>query len=158
MSKEVKVLTVTKLEQAEQTVIKLVQQEVFYREIQDLQENKPIKYNSKLIMLDPYLDSENLIRVGRLKHVNISEEAKHPLILPSRHWVTSLILRAEHTRLYHCGTEQLVTPVRRKYWILSGRREAPKITRSCLNCFRLRAKSTSVKMGNLPEERVTAFV
>lgn len=68
-----------------------------------------------------------------------------------------MILKAEHIRLHHCEPEQLLTSVRQKYWILSGRREARRVTRSCLNCFRLRPGSTQVKMDDLPEARVAGF-
>lgn len=58
----------------------------------------------------------------------------------------------------HCGPEQLLASVRQKYWIVSGRKEVRKITRSCLNCFCLRPKDTQVKMGDLPAERVKGYV
>lgn len=108
--------------------------------------------------MDPYLDKEGLLRVnGRLKHANISKDMKYPIIIPARNHITSLIFRAEHVKLHHCGIEQLLASVRQKYWPLSGRREARKTVRSCLNCFRLRAKGVEVKTGDLPASRVTAY-
>lgn len=63
-------------------------------------------------------------------------------------------MEAEHKRLYHCGPEQLLHSIRQRYWILSGRREARKVTRRCLTCYRSNPKSLEVKMGDLPTERV----
>lgn len=78
--------------------------------------------------------------------------------MPFKHFVTRLLLRNEHVKLNHCGPEQLLASVRQNYWILSGRKEARKITRSCLNCFRLRPKSAQVQMGDLPVARVTGYI
>lgn len=84
-----------------------------------MQINQPFKNNSELITLDPFLDSKGLICVGgRLSHARISEEAKHPIILPCKHRVTRLIFKAEHIRLHHCGPEQLLASIRQKYWVL----------------------------------------
>lgn len=152
-------LTVVELERAETTVIKLVQREIFSHEIQCLQADKPLKRNSKIIAFSAYLDSEGLLRVGgRLRHAKIQEEARHPILLPAKHRVTNLIFRAEHVKLHHCGIEQLLASIRQRYWPLSGRREARKVTRSCLDCFRLHTRDTRVKMGDLPESRVTGFM
>lgn len=110
-------------------------------------------------MLDPFLNNKGLICVGgRLRHARISEGAKHPMILPGKHRITRLIFKAEHIRLHHCGPEQLLTSIRHKYWILSGRREARRITRSCLNCFRLHPSGARVKMGDIPEARIAGFL
>lgn len=157
-SKHVGALAVEELERAEVIIIRAVQQEAFSQEIYCLKTNKPLKKNSKIIAFSAFLDSNGLLRVGgRLHHTKISEEAKHPIILPAKHKVTSLIFKAEHVKLHHCGVEQLLYAVRQRYWPLSGRREARKITRSCMNCFRLRTRDTQVKMGNLPASRVEGF-
>jgi len=152
------VLTVEELQRTELTILKLLQREVFPQELKHLQAGQPLKGSSKIIALNVYLDSEGLIRVGgRLRHARIQEEAKHPIILPARHRVTRLIIRAKHLKLHHCRTEQLLASVRQRYWSLSGRREASKVTRFCLDYFRLHARSTQVKMGDLPEARVAGF-
>lgn len=136
-----------------------MQKEVFAQELGCLQTNRPIKNNSKLRMLDPFLNNKGLICVrGRLRHARISEEAKHPMIFPGKHHVTRLIFKAKHVRLHHCGPEQLLTSIRQKYWILSGRREARRITRSCRNCFRLHPSGARVKMGDIPEAKIAGFL
>ncbi|XP_011858658.1 PREDICTED: uncharacterized protein LOC105556186 [Vollenhovia emeryi] len=154
-----KTLTVTELERAEITVIRMVQQEAFPQEILYLQAGKSLNASSKLRAFDVYLDSKGLIRVGgRLSQAKLQEAAKHPIMLPAKLRVTNLIFRDEHVKLLHCGTEQLLASIRQKYWPFSGRREARKVVRSCLVCFRLRAKGARVKMGDLPEARVTGFL
>lgn len=156
---KVGVLTVEEISQAENAVSSLVQKEAFSQELHCLQTGRSIKSDSALIALDPYLDARGLICVGeRLRHAKISQEAKHPIILPSKHYITGLILKDKHVNLHHCGPEQLLASIRQKYWILSDRREARKITRSGINCFRLQPKDTQVKMGDLPEVRVKGYV
>lgn len=150
---------VFELDQAEKTIIKLVQKEAFPQELACLQNNQAINRNSKLLALDPFLNKEDLICVGgRLRHAEMSERAKHPIVLPGKHRVTRLIFKAEHIRLLHCEAEQLLASVRQKYWVLSGRTEARRTTRSCLNCFRLHPAKIQVKMGDLPKSRVTGFL
>lgn len=153
------VLTVDEIEQAETAVARVVQGEAFPYELHCLQNGKPIKQNTITIALDPYIDDKGLIRVGgRLQQAALTQGTKHPVLLPSKHHVTRLLLEEEHKRLHHCGAEQLRTSVRQKYWILSGRREARKVTRSCVSCFRWKPISAQVKMGSLPAPRVTGYV
>jgi len=152
-------LTVRELEKAEQIIARVVQHESFHQEYRCLSKGHVLKKNSKLITLDPFLDEMGLIRVGgRLRHADLPEETKHPIVLPSKHHLTSLILREEHLRLHHCGVEQLLASSRRKYWKVSGRREARKITRSCLDCFKLNPSSIQVKMGDMPKEKVIGYL
>lgn len=87
-----------------------------------------------------------------------SIQAKHPVILSSKHFVTRLILKEKHINLHHCRSEQLLASIRQRYWIVSGRKKARKIMRSYLNCFRLRPKNAQVKMGDLSVARVTSYV
>lgn len=152
-------LTVLELEHAEKAIIRLLQMEAFPLELSCLQNHQQIKRNSKLVALDPFLNKDELICVGgRLRHAELPEKAKHPIVLPAKHRVTGLIFKAEHLRLLHCGSEQLLAAVRQKYWTLSGRREARKATRSCLNCFRLHPSRVQAKMGDLPKARITGFI
>ncbi|XP_011170390.1 uncharacterized protein LOC105203311 [Solenopsis invicta] len=99
-------LTVAELTKAEAAVVRVVQREVFAQEYRDLQKGQQVKINSQLAALDPFLDSKDLICVGgRLQHSKLTEETKHPIVLPSKHQVTRLICKDEHVRLHHCGAE-----------------------------------------------------
>ncbi|XP_029054284.1 uncharacterized protein LOC114881619 [Osmia bicornis bicornis] len=117
-----------------------------------LQRILPLK-GSKLAALSPFIDKDGLIRVGsRLSTANIPETEKHP------EKVTRIILEREHHRLLHFGPEQLLHSLRQRYWPLSGRREARKMTRGCLQCFRRTPRAPEVIMGDLPRDRVRGFV
>lgn len=151
-------LTVEDMDRAEKAIARMVQQERLKQEIRDLTHNKRVHRKSQLHSLDPILDSERLIRVGgRLRNATISEEQKHPIILPAKHFVTNLIMKNEHKRLHHCPPEQLLCSVRHRFWPLSGRREAHKVTRNCLQCYRFKPTFPEAKMGDLPAQRVSGF-
>jgi len=59
-----------------------------------------------------------------------SETAKFPLLLPpSKHWLTSLIIRSVHIQLFHAGTNATLTASRQKFWAPTAR-QCIKITAS----------------------------
>ncbi|XP_071648472.1 uncharacterized protein [Temnothorax longispinosus] len=64
-------------------------------------------------------------------------------------------MRKEHLRLHHCGPEQLLHSTHLKYWPLSGRREANKIRRSYIKCFRAKPRTPEgLLIGDLSGDRV----
>ncbi|XP_011858471.1 PREDICTED: uncharacterized protein LOC105556028 [Vollenhovia emeryi] len=151
-------LTVDELGEAEEIIARMVQQETFLQDYEDLIKDRILSSKSKLRALDPFMDKKGLIRVGgRLRHSSLSMEGRHPIILSARHYITSSIMREEHSRLHHCPPEQLLSVVRSRYWPLSGRREARKIVKNCLICFRLRPTTPEIKMGDLPGVRVIGY-
>ncbi|XP_046608819.1 uncharacterized protein LOC124299596 [Neodiprion virginianus] len=92
---------------------------------------------------------------------DIPKARKHPIILPSRHYITiikKLIIKKGHVRLQQCGSENLLCSLRSKYWILSGRREARKVKSSYFQCFRSKPKIPEVMMGDRPSERVHRYL
>ncbi|CAG2251788.1 unnamed protein product [Mytilus edulis] len=63
---------VTFMKESEKLIIKEVQQDTYYNEIDCLKQSKPLQKNSSLIALSPVLDSDGLLRVGgRLKNSDI---------------------------------------------------------------------------------------
>ncbi|KMQ85212.1 hypothetical protein RF55_16360 [Lasius niger] len=148
-------LTPDELDQADKNIVKMTQHEAFLFEKQVLEKKHQIPKNSNLTSLNPFLDNEGIIRVGgRLSRADIPEIQKHPTVLPAKHHITTIITKREHQRLHHCGPEQLLYSIRQKYWPLSGRREARKITRNCLRCFRNRPKTPEIIMSDLLSDRV----
>ncbi|XP_011884101.1 PREDICTED: uncharacterized protein LOC105571245 [Vollenhovia emeryi] len=147
-------LTVAELERAERSILRWVQQEAFSVEIRYLQEGRPFPRKSQLRALSAYIE-EGLIRVGgRLQHAEIKSEQKNPIVLPTKHHVTSIILRDRHERLLHCPPEQLLHDVRQRFWPISGRREVRKIIKKCVKCYRINPTTMEIKMGELPAERI----
>nr|XP_012151332.1 PREDICTED: uncharacterized protein LOC105663902 [Megachile rotundata] len=114
-------LTATELLKAEKVLVGIVQRSQFAIELESLLKNKPACSKGRLTSLNPFVDETGLIRVGgRLKHARIDYEQKHPMILPTSHPLTTLIVRHEHTRLLHAGSQRTLASLRNKFWILSG--------------------------------------
>ena len=140
----------------EMKMIKLVQSQSF-DEIGQLKTNHKIPSSSKLRNLDPFLDEEGLLRVGgRLKFGQLPYAFKHQIILPNSHHAVQLLLRHLHQSYHHVGKEQLLSIVRQKYWIVKARKAIQSIIRSCTKCQNVSAKPCTVKMSNLPPDRLEA--
>lgn len=66
------------------------------------------------------------------------------------------ILRDRHEKLLHCPPEHFCS-IRQRYWPISGRREARKITRKYIECYRFNPTMVEVKMGELPAAQVNGW-
>ena len=70
--------------------------------------------------------------------------------------MTRLIIREEHLRLKHAGTQATLYSVRERYWPIDGRNVTRQIIHKCVRCFRAKPRGVDYIMGNLPQERVTS--
>ena len=164
-------LTVQELEEAELAIIRYTQSQSFDQEIKSLgqvhcekkehghtrqqRSTNEIRKNSSLYRLDPLLNN-GLLRVGgRLSKADIPKESKHPIILPRKGHVTSLVIRHTHEQLGHAGRGHVLTKLREKYWIVGANSAVRQIISSCVTCRRHKAKPKEQKMADLPQDRVT---
>ncbi|XP_057339521.1 uncharacterized protein LOC130677020 [Microplitis mediator] len=149
-------LTPAEMNAARNTIIKLVQMVSFATEINCLRKGIPIRDGSKLIPLNPFLDPNGILRVGgRLAWSELPEGQRHPILLPSDHHITRTIIREEHVRLNHAGTQATLYSLRQVYWPLNSRNTTRKIIHKCLKCFRAKPKLADHVMGDLPSYRVS---
>lgn len=126
------------------------------KEIIELKEDRQLHKSSLLIPLHPYIDVDDLIRVGgREQNSNRAYSTQHPVILHGSHTVVRLIIRSEHLRLLHAGPTLLSCSLNRRFHILDGYKIIRSVTRACVTCRRVAARPQSQKMGQLPKERVT---
>ncbi|XP_011863524.1 PREDICTED: uncharacterized protein LOC105559655, partial [Vollenhovia emeryi] len=141
------------IDKAELRVIKLLQTSHFSDELKKLKDKHP--YRGKLSNLSPFIDQDGVLRVGgRLQSSNLTFSQKHPMLLPSRTYVTDQIIRETHERHYHTGIQNTLYILRRKYWLLDGKNQVRKIVRTCVRCLRFDSQTVEYKMGNLPSPRV----
>lgn len=73
------------IKDAEQFIIRIVQEEVFSDEIKSLKQGKEVNSNqsNKLYKLSPFVDDHDILRVGgRLTQATLHPHVKHPAILP----------------------------------------------------------------------------
>nr|CAD2209116.1 unnamed protein product [Meloidogyne enterolobii] len=98
---------------------------------------------------------------GRIEEADLRDNTKFPVFLPKESWLTKLIILDLHKTNKHCGTQTLLALIRRKYWILKGRKEVERVLFStkygCLTCrkFRLRPYNLQ-KFDTLPKYRVSS--
>nr|CAH7752205.1 unnamed protein product [Callosobruchus chinensis] len=99
------------------------QRECFSQEISDLLSKNKISKKSKLLMLNPFLDENNVLRVGgRLENSMYSYDKKHPIILSSKHHLSKLIFEREHLKFYHIELQ-----LRKKWTVHDDRKLEPGI-------------------------------
>ena len=97
-------LSTLELNAAEEYWLKVMQGEMFGEELSLLQDGKELPRKSKLLSLRPFVDAQGLLRVGgRASLSKLSYSRRHPIILPSDHVLTKLIVHSEHLRLLHAG-------------------------------------------------------
>ena len=71
---------------------------------------------------------------GRLSNADVSYAVKNPILLPRDHPLTTLIVREAHERVFHNGTKETLTEVRRKYWIPRVRSLTRQLIYRCFLC------------------------
>lgn len=134
---------------------KIVQLQCFSTEIRQINENE-LSVKAKIANLNPFIDSDGILRVGgRLNLSNYDYAKKFPMLLPKRHRFTFLLVEHEHIRLFHTGPQHLLACIRERFWPIDGRNLVRKVIRRCIRCHRFNARAVKCIMGELPEERVT---
>lgn len=93
---------------------------------------------STLERLGPVGDRDGLLRVGvRISEADLSEEEKHPLIMPHAHHISTVLLRHFHQQVVRQGrhvTEGTVGAA--GYWIIGSKRPS-SIVSKCVTCRKL---------------------
>jgi hypothetical protein len=159
-------LTLDEILEAEKALIHYVQHLVFSKEISALTkttEGTPTKSESRKKVvgkassvgnLDPEY-TDGLLRVGgRLRNALISEETKHPLILPKDSHVSDLIINHYHHKCHHQGRNHTLSELRQKYWILRAGVAIKKLLRRCVTCRKTQSRVNTQKMADLPSSRL----
>ncbi|XP_066261326.1 uncharacterized protein [Euwallacea similis] len=149
-------LSTYEIQRAQRCIIKIAQQEWFSEELKRLKAVQPVAKSSRLSSLNPFIDTNGILRVGgRLQKAPIEFDHKHPIILPPNHRLTWLIIEYEHKRLLHAGYQAVISSLRTRYWPLSAKMMVRKIVKKCVTCIRLQGTTTQYIMGNLPSSRIT---
>ncbi|XP_046976357.1 uncharacterized protein LOC124542454 [Vanessa cardui] len=117
---------------------------------------KQLKSNSRLKLLQPYLDSDNIVRVGgRLRHSNLHDDSKHPIILDESNPLSLLLVADAHLKTLHGGVQLTLGYIRTKFWILKAKKLVKSRIHKCLICSKNNAVIRNQLMGDLPRVRVT---
>ena len=145
-------LEVSELQKAESQIVRYVQCKEFQidrAKLNDQDEGKPVvAKSSRLYRLEPVMCEDGLIRVG-------GRLPTHPIILPSSHPVTNLVINHFHVMSGHGGKEHTLSLIRQQYWIIGARQAVRKQLRECVVCRLRDAKPVGQRMANLPCDRIT---
>lgn len=149
-------LSTQELSEARLKIFKIVQQSAFSEDLSSLKSKSNLSCSSRLKRLNPFLDENNVIRVGgRLNRSSLSHEAKHPVVLPKKHHVVELLIQYYHNTHLHAGPQLTQSLMSQSVWILSARSEIRSQILKCVRCFRVNPRNTHPLMGDLPSPRVT---
>ena len=136
-------------------LIRLHQATHFSDEIMLLKSNKNVNIKSRIRSLNPFIDSDNLLRVGgRISQSGLPHDSCHPYILTKDH-LTNILIDFEHKKNCHANVQLLRTILLRKFWILSSRSVIKARIYNCLTCLKLKAATSTQLMGELPKSRLS---
>ena len=149
-------IKVSDIEQAETQILQWLHLAYFQKEINDLSNdlNNSVAKSSPLRSLDPFIENGILRVGGRLRHANLDNAIKHPVILPRKSHITSLVIDHMHKRLGHAGRNHVLSELRQTYWIISANSAVRNAIYQCVTCRKLRGPSGEQKMADLPTCRV----
>ena len=141
---------------AEFAVIRNCQRSAFYEEVLAMSSGNEILTRSSLFNLDPFLDEQGIIRCkGWLSEaVCLTYDERHPIVLPTKHKTTKLIVENLHRSLLHAGTARVMHKLRDRFWVLKARRSVKQTLNQCRMCKRYKAKPCQQRFAPLPHDRV----
>ena len=155
------ILTANELLRVERYLVACAQRKSYGDTIKRLSESKPLLASDPLIKLKPMLQFADanrlplLVMDGRLRFSPIvSEGLRQPVILPSKHHLTHLIVAREDEQAQHtAGANHLLSLLREKYWIVHGLATVKACRAKCSSCRRLHNRPAEQIMGPLPDFR-----
>ncbi|XP_032413047.1 uncharacterized protein LOC116716235 [Xiphophorus hellerii] len=147
--------TPEEIAQAKTVILKETQKAHFEKELSALNAGKPISKQSPLQKLSPILQ-DGLISVGgRLKHSEIENLEKSPLILLKHSHISLLLTRHHHELVEHQGRHLTEGAIRAAgLWLLGCKTLVNSVIHKCVTCRKLRGKVEQQLMAALPPERL----
>ena len=162
--------TAKELQQATTVIVRTVQRDSFGPELSSTPYSgtKPVEASrrengekkrtlrgSPLYQLDPFVDSDGVVRVGgRLRRAQLEYGEKHPALLPRSHHVADLVVRHYHNQVHHQGRQITHGAIRQAgYWLIGGHRAVARELSKCVVCKKLRGPFLDQRMADLPADR-----
>jgi hypothetical protein len=125
-------LSVTEMEDAERIVITATQRVAFYSIIAKLKNG--VQLNNRkftdIYRLAPVLLDDALYLGGRVS----LRSGLRLLLLPSKSYVTDLIIRHHHVSEGHVGASHVLAAVRKRFWIVKGMASVRRVLHRCIQC------------------------
>lgn len=135
--------------------VKHEQNLAFKKEIRCLKANDTLFPKSSIAPLRPMLDAKGILRVGgRIGKANMAFDKRHQYIVPHNSRLSYLILLDAHEMTLHGGAQQMLSYIRKKYWITKACFEIKHFIGTCLECVKQAQESAKQIMAELPEVRI----
>lgn len=142
VEKKIGPLSIHEIFEAEDLMIRLVQQQTF-------QPN--MKFIAGLRVTE---DNGNYVVVTKILNRRDTGRFRKPWLLPSNHPITKQLIIEEHLRYGHAGVLFLASILREKFWIVKMKKTIDSVIKKCTVCIRHGKSPTSVPASPLPENRV----
>ena len=138
-------------------ILRLLQKHYLSEEVNQLSAGVPLAKSSPLSKLDPFIDDHGVLRVGgRISDSLHSFAVRHPAVMPRKSTVTKLYAAFKHAECAHAGRLTTVNHIRSDGVFLysQGNRLISSLIHNCVQCSKLRGKTLTQKMADLPAERL----
>ncbi|XP_075159812.1 uncharacterized protein LOC142232963 [Haematobia irritans] len=137
-------------------LISLAQMQHYKCEYETLLKSKPLSHKSSLSTLNPFLDSDFIIRAnGRLANSYLPYKEKYPIVLPGNSSFCKLYLSHLHVFLAHGECNQMCRFVQTEFYIPRLKSRVKHVIQRCKIRIIYKHKPSSQIMAPLPPERCT---
>ena len=150
-------LTPGELNNSETVWIKEIQKKWYSNEINYLNNVKTYKGKIPQLVKDLWLIiDKGVIRINtRLQHSSLSYDERYPILLPSKDYVTSLIILSIHEDSFHSSISNTMSILRQRFWVPHCRQTVKRVLGNCYYCKRYSVKRYSVPITPpLPKFRI----
>ena len=120
-------------------------------------EKVSLQSSGKISNLDPFIDENEVVRVGgRIKISNLNTESIDPILLFGKGIVTNLLVKWYHQSVGHGGRGYTLNRIRSSgYWIVKANSVVQSFIARCVRCQYLHGKIAEQKMADLTEDRIS---
>ena len=150
-------LTATEISQAESAWIRTVQRLSFGDEIYFIENGPDCSPPAYVVQFGLFLDDHHILRCkGRINNAIIPESTKKPVLLPSKHHFSDLVVQDVHKKVMHLGIRQTLITLRERFWVLRGREAVKRNLKKCITCRKHEGIAYNPpNTPDLPKERVS---
>lgn len=144
------------LQLADEVWTRSIQRSSFHDEYQALI-NQKTRESHRYNQLNLLIDDEGLIRCqGRIEESTVTQEARHPILMPSCHPYTVFLIKERHKSVHHNGIRETLNAIRQTHWIVKGKEAVKRVTTKCIICHRYDGRPyNSPPMPDLPDTSIS---
>ena len=106
--------------------------------------------------LNLFKDENGILRCrGRLDNAPLPYDSRYPMLLPSNHEYTDLVIQLCHRAVMHNGVQETLAQLRSRFWVVKGRQAVKRVLSKCSICKKLEGMSYATPNAPpLPEFRL----